>query len=118
MVDALSVSDAQHEQDRRTALGWQQRALIAERNWRICRRWAIAGGAPIEKLGDDPDTPWHKIRDRIAGVRASERTHPECEWCTLCGKRDHMEARCPTVTPGVSAPSPPDSSTHTPGDGG
>ena len=41
----------------RTAVGWQERALRAERNWAVCRRWAIAGGAPVEKLGDDPDQP-------------------------------------------------------------
>ena len=43
----------------RTAVGWQGRALRAERNWAVCRRWAIAGGAPVEKLGDDPDPPFH-----------------------------------------------------------
>ena len=43
----------------RTAVGWQGRALRAERNWAVCRRWAIAGGAPVEKLGDDPDQPFH-----------------------------------------------------------
>jgi len=41
------------------AQGWQLRAEHAERNWKTCRRWAIAGGAPVEKLGDDPATPWH-----------------------------------------------------------
>jgi hypothetical protein len=55
----------------RTALGWQQRAEIAERNWRKCRRWAIAAGAPVEKLGDDPDTPWHEVRDRDADPQPS-----------------------------------------------
>ena len=43
----------------RTAVGWQERALRAERNWVVCRRWAIAGGAPVEKLGDSPDPPFH-----------------------------------------------------------
>lgn len=51
----------------RTAVGWQERALRAERNWVVCRRWAIAGGAPVEKLGDDPDQPFHAASPAIEG---------------------------------------------------
>ena len=51
----------------RTAVGWQGRALRAERNWAVCRRWAIAGGAPVEKLGDDPDQPFHAASPAIEG---------------------------------------------------
>ena len=51
----------------RTALGWQQRAEIAERNWRRCHRWAVASGVPLDKLGDDPGTPWHEVRDAEDG---------------------------------------------------
>lgn len=51
----------------RTAVGWQERALRAERNWMVCRRWAIAGGAPVEKLGDDPDQPFHAASPAIEG---------------------------------------------------
>ena len=51
----------------RTAVGWQGRALRAERNWAVCRRWAIAGGAPVEKLGDDPDQPFHAASPAIDG---------------------------------------------------
>ena len=57
-ADAAPTQGAtEMENLQRTAVGWQGRALRAERNWAVCRRWAIAGGAPVEKLGDDPDQP-------------------------------------------------------------
>ena len=55
----------------RTAVGWQGRALRAERNWAVCRRWAIAGGAPVEKLGDDPDQPFHAASPAIEGEQVA-----------------------------------------------
>ena len=59
-ADAAPTQGAtEMENLQRTAVGWQGRALRAERNWAVCRRWAIAGGAPVEKLGDDPDQPFH-----------------------------------------------------------
>lgn len=58
-VAAAPAGSTEMENLQRTAVGWQERALRAERNWVVCRRWAIAGGAPVEKLGDDPDQPFH-----------------------------------------------------------
>ena len=69
MTDKPTPTDAATEMEnlQRTAVGWQGRALRAERNWAVCRRWAIAGGAPVEKLGDDPDQPFHAASPAIEG---------------------------------------------------
>ena len=67
-ADAAPTQGAtEMENLQRTAVGWQGRALRAERNWAVCRRWAIAGGAPVEKLGDDPDQPFHAASPAIEG---------------------------------------------------
>ena len=69
-AQAISAEPAvatEMENLQRTAVGWQERALRAERNWVVCRRWAIAGGAPVEKLGDDPDQPFHAASPAIEG---------------------------------------------------
>ena len=67
-ADAAPTQGAtEMENLQRTAVGWQGRALRAERNWAVCRRWAIAGGAPVEKLGDDPDQPSHAASPAIEG---------------------------------------------------
>ena len=67
-ADAAQTQGAtEMENLQRTAVGWQGRALRAERNWAVCRRWAIAGGAPVEKLGDDPDQPFHAASPAIEG---------------------------------------------------
>ena len=67
-ADAAPTQGAtEMENLQRTAVGWQGRALRAERNWAVCRRWAIAGGAPVEKLGDDPDQPFHAASPAIDG---------------------------------------------------
>ena len=62
---AAPAGATEMENLQRTAVGWQERALRAERNWVVCRRWAIAGGAPVEKLGDDPDQPFHAASPAI-----------------------------------------------------
>ena len=59
----------------RTAVGWQGRALRAERNWAVCRSWAIAGGAPVEKLGDDPNQPFHAASPAIDATRKQGENH-------------------------------------------
>lgn len=66
-ISAESAGATEMENLQRTAVGWQERALRAERNWVVCRRWAIAGGAPVEKLGDDPDQPFHAASPAIEG---------------------------------------------------
>ena len=67
-ADAAPTQGATYMENlQRTAVGWQGRALRAERNWAVCRRWAIAGGAPVEKLGDDPDQPFHAASPAIEG---------------------------------------------------
>ena len=66
-ISAEPAGATEMENLQRTAVGWQERALRAERNWAACRRWAIAGGAPIEKLGDDPDQPFHAASPAIEG---------------------------------------------------
>ena len=69
-ADAAPTQGAtEMENLQRTAVGWQGRALRAERNWAVCRRWAIAGGAPVEKLGDDPDQPFHAASPAIDAAR-------------------------------------------------
>ena len=66
-VAAAPAGATEMENLQRTAVGWQERALRAERNWVVCRRWAIAGGAPVEKLGDDPDQPFHAASPTTEG---------------------------------------------------
>ena len=66
-ISAEPAGATEMENLQRTAVGWQERALRAERNWVVCRRWAIAGGAPVEKLGDDPDQPFHAASPAIEG---------------------------------------------------
>ena len=66
-ISAEPAGATEMENLQRTAVGWQERALRAERNWVVCRRWAIAGGAPVEKLGDDPDQPFHAASPAIDG---------------------------------------------------
>ena len=69
-ADAAPTQGAtEMENLQRTAVGWQGRALRAERHWAVCRRWAIAGGAPVEKLGDDPDQPFHAASPAIDAAR-------------------------------------------------
>ena len=69
-ADAAPTQGAtEMENLQRTAVGWQGRALRAERNWVVCCRWAIAGGAPVEKLGDDPDQPFHAASPAIDAAR-------------------------------------------------
>ena len=71
-ADAAPTQGAtEMENLQRTAVGWQGRALRAERNWAVCRRWAIAGGAPVEKLGDDPDQPFHAASPAIGGEQVA-----------------------------------------------
>ena len=66
-ISAEPAGATEMENLQRTAVGWQERALRAERNWVVCRSWAIAGGAPVEKLGDDPDQPFHAASPAIEG---------------------------------------------------
>jgi len=66
-ISAEPAGATEMENLQRTAVGWQERALRAERNWVVCRRWATAGGAPVEKLGDDPDQPFHAASPAIEG---------------------------------------------------
>ena len=69
-ADAAPTQGAtEMENLQRTAVGWQGRALRAERHWAVCRRWAIAGGAPVEKLGDDPDQPFRAASPAIDAAR-------------------------------------------------
>ena len=75
-ADAAPTQGAtEMENLQRTAVGWQGRALRAERNWAVCRRWAIAGGAPVEKLGDDPDQPFHAASPAIEGESKQGANH-------------------------------------------
>ena len=75
-ADAAPTQGAtEMENLQRTAVGWQGRALRAERNWAVCRRWAIAGGAPVEKLGDDPNQPFHAASPAIDATRKQGENH-------------------------------------------
>ena len=84
-ADAAPTQGAtEMENLQRTAVGWQGRALRAERNWAVCRRWAIAGGAPVEKLGDDPDQPFHAASPAIdAGRKQGARWQSAVRALTL-----------------------------------
>lgn len=74
---AQAAPAAELENLQRTASGWQERALHAERNWAVCRRWAIAGGAPVEKLGDDIAVPWHEAAPAAGAVAGPKETLAE-----------------------------------------
>ena len=50
---------AELENLQRTAVGWQQRAEFAEREWQQCYRVALIHGADPADFKNKPGTPWH-----------------------------------------------------------
>ncbi|ABM32264.1 hypothetical protein [Paracidovorax citrulli] len=63
---------AEHDQLQRTAVGWQQRAEFAERNWLQCYRVALCNGADPGDFKHKPGDAWHATPAPAAGAAPTD----------------------------------------------